>query len=586
MIEQHLKTIDDANARENIRSWLEGSCSDSEKNAVLNLVAKSPKEATDAFYKKLEFGTGGIRGIMGIGTNRINAFTVQSAIQALANYLKRDTSLTAPSVMIGYDNRLHSREFAEYAARVLAGNGIKAMLAKNIRPTPYLSFCMRQKKCDAGCMITASHNPKEYNGFKVYWNDGGQVLFPHESGIIEEFDKITNRKDIKIANTLDHPLIEEFEEEMDAAYIDAITGLECYPIENQKFGNTLRIVYTSLHGTGSTVLPKLFKKWGFGNVSLVEKQCIPDGNFQTLNSPDPQDKDALKCGIEECLRVNADLLIATDPDADRVGIVVKHQGSLHILDGNQIAVLLADHVFANFKKKGGLKENAACLKSIVTTELFRKIAKNYGIACFDLLPGFKYVAEKIRLWESGQEHQFILAAEESFGYLFGTLSRDKDAVVSSLLLAELALKAKLENQTLIDILDSLTKKYGYYFEKQYTVKFQDTKEGRESMKRAMDKIRRSPPLTLCKKKALKVGDLTLSFFTDLSNGKKEEIFLPKTDMIILYYDEGQTLMIRPSGTEPKIKIYLKIEKQTATARENLESEAEAIFKEMSSFFKE
>lgn len=587
MNDKLLNAIDDPESKKNISLWLEGSFSEEDKTAVRNLILKSPKNAIDAFYKKLEFGTAGIRGIMGVGTNRINSFTIQTAAQGLANYMLKSGSIShALAVMIGYDSRIHSREFAEMSARVFAANGIKAYLIKHLRPTPYLSFGMRQKKCDAACMITASHNPKEYNGFKAYWNDGGQVLPPHDKGIIDEYALIKDPESIKIAPSLNHPLIVEVEEEIDADYVNTLTALQCQPDIDHKHGSDLRIVYTSLHGTGSTLLPTLFKKWGFTNLLLVDQQCVPDGNFPTVKSPNPEDKEALKLGIQELIAKDGDILIATDPDADRVGVVVKHKGSVHVLSGNQIASLLAEHLFSRLKNS----ENAACLKSIVTTELYRKIADHYKIQCFDILPGFKYVAEKIRLWENQKPQlKFILGAEESYGYLYGTQSRDKDALISSLLISEIALNAKLKGQTLIDTLHKLYEKYGLFLEKQHTVNFEETKEGKEAMKRAMEKIAAHYPLTLHNRKAVKVGDLRKSKFYNLAEQTEENIPLPKTDMIILRYEEGQSLMIRPSGTEPKIKIYLSLEKPLTQpiekAIESAELESAAIFEELSQFLK-
>lgn len=577
-----LSLIDDPNAKENIRLWLEGPFSDLDKEAVRNLVKRSPKEAVDAFYKKLEFGTGGIRGIMGPGTNRMNRFTIGAAAQALANYLHKEDPLKRRCVMIGYDSRIHSREFAEEVAKTLAGNTIRTILIKHLRPTPYLSFGMRLKGCDAACMITASHNPKEYNGFKVYWDDGGQVLPPHDKGIIDEFQKIADPSSIKKTATLDHPLIEEEEEKIDEKYLEELKGLSCQPETDKTHGNSLGVVYTSLHGTGITLMPELLKRFGFSNLTLVEGQCIPDGSFPEAKSPNPEEKEALSQGIEMMIRLKKDLLIATDPDADRVGAAVLHSGEAKILTGNQIAALLAHHVLSSLKKSEKLPFNSACIKSIVTTELMRKIAEQYGVECYDILPGFKYVAEKIRAWEREKDSKrFILAAEESYGYLYGTKTRDKDALLSAALLSEAALSAKLEGKTLVDTLEMLYRQHGYFLEKQLTLEFPETKAGREALSSAMERILIAPPTTLIGKKVIASGDLKRGIMNDLVSGKKTPIELPKADMVILKFEKGLTVMIRPSGTEPKIKIYIMIEKNPEIGIKEAEKEAEKEFQQTS-----
>ncbi|CRX38530.1 phospho-sugar mutase [Estrella lausannensis] len=585
-----LSSITDAKAKENIALWLEGTFSDQDKLAVRDLIRSSPKEAIDAFYKKLEFGTGGIRGIMGLGTNRMNRFTIAAASQALADYLKEQNPMKKRSVMIGYDNRINSREFAEEAARTFAGNGIRTLLIKHLRPTPYISFGMRMKGCDAACMITASHNPKEYNGFKVYWDDGGQVLPPHDLGIIRAFERIRDPSFIEQTESLNHPLIVEEEEEIDRMYLETLKSLQCQPKINEEYGDRLKIIYTSLHGTGITLMPELMSAFGFSNITLVKEQCVPDGSFAEAPSPNPEERAALKKGIELMMKQNGDILIATDPDADRVGAAVNHQGEPHILTGNQIAALLSHHVFHSLKKSNKLPPKSACIKSIVTTELMRKIANHYNVQCFDILPGFKYVAEKIREWEKGGfPHQFILAAEESYGYLFRTETRDKDALLSASLLCEAALTAKLEGKTLIDILKELYKEFGVFLEKQMTLNFPETKAGREALALAMEKILTTPPTSLLGKRVISTGDLKSGVMKNLLDGKESPIDLPKTDMVILKFEKGLTVMIRPSGTEPKIKIYLMIEKgpdqEVEKALQEAESEAAQASQEIATLLK-
>lgn len=533
-------------AVKNANSWLDEPYDEATKAWIRDNLKNHPEQINQAFYRDLEFGTGGLRGIMGIGSNRMNVYTIRRATQGLANYILKQ-NIDHPSVFIGYDGRRHSREFADESAKVLAANGITAYLFKELRPTPLVSFGVRFKKCLSGIMITASHNPPDYNGYKVYWNDGGQVLPPHDLGIIEEVYKLKSLSDIKIG-PLDSPLIVRVLDEVDNAYLSTIEKLRL-----NKGESNVKVLYTSLHGTGITLMPETLKRWGVTHFATVEKQCVPDGNFTYAPIPNPEEKEALNMGIEQLLREEHDILIANDPDADRVGVAVRHQGKAVILTGNQIASLCLHYLIKN---KIDLPANAAFVKTIVTTELFRKIAVLNGYSCFDVLTGFKYVAEKIREWEdNGYPFRFVFGGEESYGYLYGTQTRDKDALIMSALISEMAAFAKKHHKTLIDLRDALFKEYGLFFETLTSLKYPETKEGNEAMKKAVDKLRASPPLRFGSASVIAIDDYQLRERLDLATGKKEPLTLEQSDVLVFWLDDGSKVMIRPSGTEPKVKIY-------------------------------
>lgn len=466
-----------------------------------------PKELEDAFYTSLKFGTGGLRGLMGVGTNRMNRYTVAFATQGLANYLKQG------KVFIGYDTRLHSEEFARVAAEVLSGNGIEVLLSKEVCPTPLASFSCRYYKCQAAIMITASHNPAAYNGYKVFWSDGGQILPPHDIGILKEIEKITHPSQVKKSTHL----IQEAWEENSAAYLQAMDSLKLLPAEK----SPLHIVYTNLHGTGLNLTLRLLKNWGFEKITLVDGQTTLDGNFPTVAYPNPEEIESLKMGIETLERVNGDILIAQDPDADRMRAAVMHQGKPYVLNGNQLASLLLYHIVTHAQ----LPKNGLCIKTIVTTELLKRIAEDHGLQCIDVLTGFKYIAEKIN-------EQFVFGGEESYGTLYGTFARDKDAVLAAALIAEMANVAKKQGKTLVDRMDEITQKYGYLTEYVHSLHFPESKEGRMEMVQWMENQRLHP-----------------------IDGVRRLDYLPKSDVLQYFFDDGTKLVIRPSGTEPKIKIY-------------------------------
>lgn len=566
----------DPETKTHVDAWLSGPYDEKTKETIRDLLKNNPSEITDAFYKNLTFGTGGMRGLMGVGSNRMNLYTIRGATQGLANYLLSQFPGKTLSVLIGYDSRHHSKEFAEEAAKVLAGNEIKVFLSSDIRPTPWVSFGCRFKQCNAAIMITASHNPPEYNGFKVYWSDGAQVLPPHDQGIVEEAGKITDPNQVKHVDSVKNPLIEIVDDDVDDAYLQASKGLAIYPKVNQENGASLHIVYTSLHGTGITLAPRNFRLWGFPTLSFVETQIIPNGDFPTAHSPDPGEKSTLALGIERLIEKKGDILIATDPDADRVGVVAMHENEPIKFTGNQIACICVEHICRAYADQEKSLEQSAFVKTIVTTELFRTITERYGAKCFDVLTGFKYIAELIRDWEQNPGgNQYIFGAEESYGYLFGTIVRDKDAISSSALIAEIALQAKLNGKTLVNLLHELYETYGIYCEITDAIKFEDTKEGQDKMVLAMKFLRSNQFNEIEGYTVVKRDDYLTQESIDLAGQQKTALSLPVSDVLVYWLEDGSKLMIRPSGTEAKIKIYCGIiqkEFESIESGENLANE--------------
>lgn len=532
----------DIKIAQKINSWLEEPFDLDTREQVKALIALSSKELEDSFYTDLSFGTGGLRGLMGVGTNRMNRYTIRKTTQGLANYLKKEKPSKGLSVVIGFDNRLHSEEFAKEACYVLMQNGIDVFLCKKLRPTPYISFACRYCKADAAIMITASHNPKEYNGYKVYWQDGAQVVSPHDDGILQEIHKL---KDFSIQTTSHPGTLHWLEENLDVAYIKALQPLQNFPKENETFGKDLKIVYTSLHGTGITLVPKALADWGFSSVSLVTKQVVVDENFSTVQIPNPEKLEALTEGLSLLRTSSSDLLLATDPDADRLGVAVFHKGTPIVLSGNEIASICTEYLCQVRKNM----QNPAIVTTIVSTDLLRAICKGHKIPCFDVLTGFKYIGEKIHLWEQDpQAPSFLFGAEESYGYLYGSHARDKDAIVSCCLISEIALHYKRQGKTLVDFLHQLYQKYGVYQESSCSIDFAPGKEGSEAILNLMDHLRANPPLSLC--------DLKVVYREDYLQTEKTK--LPQSDVLLFKLEDGSKLIIRPSGTEPKLKIYISI----------------------------
>lgn len=553
--------LDPATQR-NVEIWLRG-VDENTKAEIERLLKENPKEIVEAFYTRLTFGTGGLRGVMGIGTNRMNIYTVGMATQGLVNYLKMQPAPSeGHSVFIGYDSRHNSRAFAEETAKVVAGNGMRAFLCQELRPTPFVSFGCRFKGCSAAVMITASHNPPQYNGYKVSWNDGGQVVPPHDTGIIAQVRAIENFSQVKKIPSLPHENIIWVGKDVDTAYINAVSGYQLYPDVNRRRGSELKIAYTSLHGAGIALVPDTLKAWGFPNVVYVADQIIPNGDFPTAKSPNPEEKAALALGIETMKQQGADILLATDPDGDRVGIAVMHQGRPTLLNGNQVACLCVHHVCEALQSQGRFPKNAGFVKTIATTELFKKIVDSYGGTCFDVLTGFKYIAEKIRQWEQEPNgYQYIFGGEESYGYLLGTHARDKDAVISCALISETALQAKLSGKTLVDQLYTIYEKYGVYDERLGAIKFEESKKGRELMAQGIQKLQHRTPKEILGVKVTIFEDYINAVKTTLATGKKEPILLPKTPAFLFWLSDGTKLLIRPSGTEPKIKVYCGVVQQ-------------------------
>jgi phosphoglucomutase/phosphomannomutase len=528
------------------KQWLDSPYYDSAtKDQIRREQKESPVTLEEAFSKDLEFGTGGMRAIMGPGTNRLNIYTIERATQALANYINDNLKTTNhPRAIICYDSRHNSKLFAHHAAKVLASNQIEVWISNDIRPTPFASFMVRRKEAAAGIMITASHNTAEYNGYKVYGPDGAQVVFPHDEGIMKEYEKITTPSALKEAPHLIHLM----DSSDDAAYLKAIGSLKIHGKESNDFGGQIRIVYTSLHGCGICFIPKGLKEWGFSDLHLVDKQCVPDGNFPTVKKPNPEEASALSLGISALEKEKADLLIATDPDADRVGIVCMHNGSPHILSGNEVATLCLYHLVNTMQQKGLLTRSDTVISTIVTTRLLKRIAEDFNILYMDTLTGFKYIGEKIALFEKeNPPHRFLFGAEESYGYLIGTHARDKDATIASCFIAEMALHLKLKNQTLVDQLYDIYQLYGIYQSDQEIICKEHTK---------IMQMLRDPKLTeLGGLPISRIDDYKTSLSRNTLTGESQPLNLPKSDVILFKFEDESEIVVRPSGTEPKLKIY-------------------------------
>ncbi len=551
-----------------VQEWLDGPYDEATKKEIRQLAKTNPKALGDAFYTYLAFGTAGLRSTMGVGTNRINQYTIQMATQGLASYiLKQPKKTKAPfRVVIGFDSRHHSDLYAKETARVLAANGIEAHLLKELRPTPFVSFCVRKLGCIAGVMITASHNPKEYNGYKVFWSDGGQVVSPHDTGIMEEANSLTSITQVKIA-PLNSPLIHMEGEELDQAYLDAIRPLQHFPKENKAHGKELKVTYTSLHGTGISIVPKALNDWGFTTIEFVDEQIKPDGDFPTVKFPNPEFKEALALGIQHLVKTKSDILLANDPDADRMGVVVMHKNEPHILTGNEIGSLCV-HFLCEILKK---VDKGAFVTTIVSTELIKTIADSYGIACFEVLTGFKYIGDKIHEWEQNKNgYKFLFGAEESYGFLLGTVARDKDAIVTSCFVSEMALYFKRQGKTLVDCLNALYQKYGIFKEKQYSVLFTSGREEASQMAAFLTTLRKKPPTKIAGQKVVCIEDYLNHERHFLDSGKKELLTLPTSDVLLYRLADESKIVIRPSGTEPKIKLYAAVrEKQFSTIAEGM-----------------
>lgn len=534
------------------KQWTTDAFDEETRNEVQKMIESGSEELTESFYKDLEFGTGGLRGIMGVGTNRINIYTVGMATQGLANYLKASFDGEI-KVAIAHDSRNNSPLFARKTAEVFAANGIKAYLFSELRPTPELSFAIRHYGCKSGVVITASHNPKEYNGYKAYWEDGGQLIAPHDKNVITEVQKIAGPQEVKW--NADESLIETVLEDIDNAYIAGLKST-CLSPEAVKSQSDLNIVFTSLHGTGGTMVPRTLKELGFTNISTVAAQDEPNGNFPTVDSPNPEEAAALKMALEQAEAVGADLVMGCDPDADRVGIaVINLEGELQLLNGNMTGSLLVYYLVQRWKELGKLNGKQFCAKTIVTSPLIKKISESSNVPCYDVLTGFKYIAELIKNLEGKEE--FIGGGEESYGYLAGDLVRDKDAVLSCVLIAEMCAWAKTNDKSLFELLIDIHAEYGFYLEDLISVK-KEGKSGAEEIAKMMEELRSDPPKSIAGSDVVYLRDYKLGKVTNFRDGSTSETGLPASNVLQFETAEGSIVTARPSGTEPKIKFYFSV----------------------------
>lgn len=542
--------------------WTSDAFDEDTRKEVKALRDDNPKGLEDAFYKDLEFGTGGLRGVMGAGTNRMNVYVVSMATQGLANYINKAIDDDSKSVAIAHDSRINSHVFAKKAAEVLSANGIKAYLFSELRPTPELSFAVRYHGCSAGIVITASHNPKEYNGYKVYWNDGGQIVSPHDKGIIEEVRKVKGPKEV--ASEVDAELIEVMSTETDEAYRKELLKefINKDAIIRQ---SDLPLVYTPIHGTGITQIPQLLEEAGFENLHIVDQQAKPDGNFPTVHSPNPEEKAALDLGLKLADKVNGKILMATDPDADRVGIAVRDlDNKLVLLNGNETASLLTYYLLDQRTKKGTLPENGFVCRTIVTTELIDRIAEAYNTKCYTTLTGFKYIAEKIRELE-GKE-KFIGGGEESYGYMVGDTVRDKDAVITGAMLCELTAWAEDKNSSFYKELIQMYVRFGLFREALVSL-VKKGKDGAEQIAAIMDGYRKNTPRSIAGSDVIEMRDYQSGRIMDFSTGSESSTGLPKSNVVQFYLADGSKITARPSGTEPKIKFYFSLNRDISSENE-------------------
>ena len=544
----------DATAQANVQTWLNGAYDEETKQAIRNMMENNPEELNESFYRNLEFGTGGLRGIMGVGTNRMNKYTVAMATQGLANYVKKCFPNTNPvKAAVSHDSRNHSREFAEITANVLAANGFKVYLFEALRPTPELSYAVRHFGCQTGVMLTASHNPKEYNGYKAYWDDGCQLVAPHDTNVIDEVLKIKSLEDVRMTGGEQN--IEIVGEEVDKAFLSHIEKNALHP-ELIKKHHDIKIVYTPLHGTGITMIPRALEMLGFTNVNIVKEQATPDGNFPTTPSPNPEEHAAMEMSVNLAKKIDADIVFASDPDADRVGVAVKRpDGEWMLLNGNQTLSVIIYYLMKEWKETGRLTGKEYIIKTIVTSELPADIAKRCGVKVYDVLTGFKFIGNKIHELE-GKEI-FIGGGEESYGYMIGDFVRDKDAVGACSMIAEIAAWAAEQGKTFFDVLVDLYKEYGFYKEGLLSI-VRKGKSGAEEIQQMMKEYRENPPAEIDGSRVVCLKDYQLQESTDLLTGKKETITLPKSNVLQFFCENGNKVTVRPSGTEPKIKFYFGV----------------------------
>ncbi len=546
----------DAAIKEKVNLWLKGNYDQATKDEIARLQQENPNELTESFYRNLEFGTGGLRGIMGIGTNRINKYTVGMATQGYANYLKQSFPNQEIRVAIAHDSRNNSRFFAETTANVFAANGIKVFLFQSLRPTPELSFAIRFLHCQGGVVCTASHNPKEYNGYKAYWDDGGQLVPPHDKNVISEVEKIAGVDEVKWGGGEKN--ITMIGAAMDEAYIAMVRNLSVYPevIERQ---HNLRIVYTPIHGTGIKLVPEVLQRFGFTNVHVVDEQATPDGNFPTVIYPNPEESEAMSIGLRKAQQIDADILLGTDPDADRVGIGVKDKtGQWVLMNGNQTAVLAFNYMIEARRAKGVSRPEDMVVKTIVTTDLIDEIARQNGVNCYNVLTGFKYIAELIKEKESTEN--YVIGGEESYGLMIGSQIRDKDAVSAVAILCEMAAYEKDKGRSLYDKLIELYVQYGFYREFLISITRKGM-NGQKEIAEMMSTYRSHPPVAINGSPVVQLLDYELRTAKNIQTGETWPIKLPKSNVLQFILADGSKISARPSGTEPKIKFYFSVHTQ-------------------------
>ena len=573
----------DLEVRKKAEDWLQSNIDQESKDQIQAMLdAEDQSELIDSFYKDLEFGTGGLRGIMGIGSNRMNKYTLGKATQGLSNYLIKAFPGQDVSVAIAHDSRNNSAFFAETTASIFSANGIKVYFFTDLRPTPELSFAIRYLGCQSGVVLTASHNPKEYNGYKAYWDDGAQVTPPHDVNVIDEVNKIASIDDVKF--TKNAALIVEIGEEIDEKYLEQVKGLSLSRelIKKQK---DLKIVYSPIHGTGITLVPEILKRFGFENVHIVEEQSTPDGNFPTVVYPNPEEAEAMSLALQQAKAIDADLIMATDPDADRVGIGAKNShGVFQLINGNQAASLLIYYMLKIWSEKDKLDGGQFVIKTIVTTDLIMDIAKKFGVDSYETLTGFKYIAAVIKDLEG--KKKFIVGGEESYGYLIGDFVRDKDAIASCAMLAEMAAWAKENGMSIFDLLAEVYKEFGFYQESLLSIT-RKGKSGAEEIEEMMKNMRANPPKTIHGSPVVKVFDYQSSEVTDLGTGSTVKLDFPTSNVLQYTTEDGTKISARPSGTEPKIKFYFSVKAPLETkndfdkVQESLNKKIENIIKELS-----
>ena len=572
----------DSHVQQKAQEWLDSPIDDSAKEEIRALMtSENPDGLVDAFYKNLEFGTGGLRGIMGIGSNRINKYTIGMATQGLANYLKLSFPEQEIKVAIAYDSRNNSTYFGDITAGVFSANGITVYLFEALRPTPELSYAIRTLGCQSGVVLTASHNPKEYNGYKAYWDDGGQVVPPHDKNIIAEVNKISSLNEVNFE--ADESKIHRISSEIDEPYLEALAGNVVTPeaIERQ---NDLKIVFSPIHGTGITMVPAILEKIGFTEVHVVEEQATPDGNFPTVVYPNPEETEAMSIALAKAKELDADLVMATDPDADRVGIGVKNpKGEWQLINGNQTGSLIIYYLLKQWQAKGKLNGNQYVCKTVVTTDLIDKMAAHFEVDCYNTLTGFKWIAAVLKEMEGKKE--FIGGGEESYGYLIGDFVRDKDAVASCAMIAELVAYAKDNGLSLFDMLVDMYLNFGMYLERLVSVK-KTGKKGAEEIQQMMADMRSNPPKEIQGSSVVTLIDYKSRTRKNLQNGEETPVEQPASNVLQFITADGTKVSARPSGTEPKIKFYMSVNEALEKAENfdqvytQLGNKLDAIVKEM------